>query len=174
MQAGFSLVESVVAFTILVAGLTVFFWQMRQQSAMAQRQRQQIIALEAAQSDIESLQAMPSEWVHDTTYILPRVGLQTLRLVRTVYDTVDFENSGEELKLDAQLNPLALKEPLEVQVKVYRVTEQGELMSDGLGSNLASLFDGGSWGGSGFGFASEATGPKPLVSITARLPQYLP
>lgn len=161
-QGGFTLVEALVAFSILLGGVAVFLWQMRQQSHAALRQSEYLFALECAQSDVESLHDMPPEWVHDTAYSLPRASGQDMHLVRLVYDTAEFSESGEYLKLDSQLQPLALKEPREVQVKVYR---KGESLS---ASDFPFRWGRGLWRG------SESDSTLPLVQLTVRLPEYLP
>jgi type II secretory pathway pseudopilin PulG len=156
------LIEVLVAFSILLGGITLFLWQMRQQSIAAQRQEEYLFALECAQSDLESLQAMPPEWVHDTSYSLQRASGKVMHLVRLVYDTADFEAGDEHLKLDSLLHPLALKEPREVQVKVYR-KEENQMDSDfsfGWGRGL--------WG------ANQSDTLSPIVQLTLRIPEYLP
>lgn len=168
-QKGFTLVESAVALSILISGIAIFLWQLRQQSHVSQGQVRKLYALEAAQSDIESLQAMPPDWMQDTDYTVPGPGVEKLRVVRLVYDTADFENSTEELKLGPDLLPLALKEPREVQVKVYRADADGKLMADPMDSPLSLLFSP-SWSQS----SDPKNEPEPLLRLTARLPQYLP
>jgi type II secretory pathway pseudopilin PulG len=161
-QKGFTLVEALVAFTLLISGTAFFLWQLRQKSHSVQHQREFLFALESAQSDLESLQTLHPDWVHDTAYDLNLPNNRRFRLNRRVYDTLDFSESREELRLGSDLQPLALQEPREVQVTVTEADTEADWVQRSLDWSQSL------WGEK----SSEAS--RPLVKLTTRLPEYLP
>lgn len=159
-QRGFSLIETVIALSILLGGLAVFFWQVRSQSRQETRVQQKQWALELARNEMESLQGLSPRDIHDTEYQGIFAGQAMLRVTRQVVDSADLENSYEDIKLDNQLKPLALREPVEVLVAVYADSD----------SNAEGFAWSQGWPWSGK--AGEDTANAPLIRLHARIPEY--
>jgi|GEM_PF-6600208 len=145
-EKGFALVEVLVAFSILLGGFSLYLWQLRQQSrSQADLYRRQI-ALEAAKSDLESLQGLSRDLIRDTSYFVAVSEKLRLRLNRKLGDTV-------------MGSPSLF--PKEVQVTVY--PDSSEAAFGQVFEPLFAWMDG-----------SEAGEPEtqPLVRLTQRIPEY--
>jgi type II secretory pathway pseudopilin PulG len=118
-EGGFTLVETMVALTILMGGISLFIWQMRQQSQVETALLHKQMALESARSEMESLQGLKPNQLHDTEYTLNLMPGFSLRMIREVVDSLDIMQFSNLQRLDENLKPYALREPREVKVSVF-------------------------------------------------------
>ena len=156
-EKGLTLVEALVAFTILMGGAAIFYWQIHQRIKQQERLRWREFALEAARTEIESLRGLPKNRIRDTSYFIELPAEKKLKVMRIVMDSIKIENMPTALTLDAQWSPKALREPLEVQVKIMAPTQQT------VESNSESFS---AW------FDSKRDTTTEIFKLTAKLPNY--
>ena len=127
-ERGFTVVEIVMALTVLSAGSAVLWYGLRSSAKMDRLNRLHHAAALVARSDLESLRSVPKEDIHDTLYLSSGGSGESLLVVRRVMDSARIVNTLEEVVLDDKLAPKEAKKPLEVRVKVYRLPlrEEGE------------------------------------------------
>jgi prepilin-type N-terminal cleavage/methylation domain-containing protein len=145
-DGGFTLVETMVALTVLLGGTTLFIWQMQQQSRVETGLLHKQLALESARSEMESLQGLMPNQMHDTEYTLDLMPGFSLKLIREVVDSLDIMQASDMQRLDENLKPYTLREPREVKVSVFE--NSGESTESGKES-------------------------VPLVQISSRIAEYL-
>ena len=147
-QTGFTLIELVVALTMLSVGSAVLWYGLTSSARMDKANRRHHIAFLAARSDMEALRLVPKSEVHDTTYWIAGQGGEVLRLERQVFNGIRILSSGEDIPLDEKLAPLELRKPLEVKVRVILTSEKS------IGNALIEKED------------------RVLVSLVLKLPEY--
>jgi prepilin-type N-terminal cleavage/methylation domain-containing protein len=166
-QRGFTLLEIVVALTVLSAGSSVLWYGLRSSAKMDRLNRLHHAAVTAARSDLESLRSRPKQEIHDTAYLAFGAGGDSLLVVRRVMDSARIVNSLEEITLDDKLSPKELHKPLEVRVSVFLAPaedaagflDQADSPSDGFGS-ADDEWDSGEGAG------------RPLAALILKLPEY--
>lgn len=169
---GFTVVEIAVALTVLSSGSAVLWYGLRASANMDHLNRLHHAASVAARSDLESLRAVPKADIHDTLYLAPGTGAESLLVVRRVMDSARIVNTLDEIVLDDRLTPKEVSKPLEVNVKVYRLPRPGESgysapadpasFRDPLEDDYSSPLD------------EDEAGDKPrlLAKLTLMLPEY--
>ena len=168
-QRGFTVVEIIVALTVLAAGSAVLWYGLRSTARLDRLNRAHHAALVLARSDIESLRALPKQDIHDTAYLGAGSGADSLLVVRRVMDSARIVNTLTEVVLDDKMSPKELHKPLEVRVRVYRapsVDAGGFHSGQAFEEPEESIFFGSS--------EEDAEGgpPRPLASLVAKLPEY--
>jgi prepilin-type N-terminal cleavage/methylation domain-containing protein len=160
-QGGYSLVEVVVAITILSIGSAVLWYSLRSSARLEKANRLHHEANSMARSELEFLRGVPRQDLRDTSYRLQGPGGEELLVVREVYDSADIV-SQPELTLDESLSPRELQQPREVRVRVF-LAEQEEKSSFGLEALPEWDVEGGAW---------DAEGRRTLSSLVLKLPEY--
>lgn len=165
---GHTLIEVIIAITILSVGSAALWYSVRSAGESDRRNRMHHAAHLLARSDLEFLRGVPKGNIHDTVYLAPGIGADSLVLIRTVMDSARIANTLDEVVLDERLSPKEWRRPLEVRARVF-VLAQGE---------NAAPFDPESFL-SRYGFDGEkpaevdTDGPSaPLVSLILKLPEY--
>lgn len=169
-QRGFTVLEIVVALTVLAAGSSVLWYGLRSSAKMDRLNRLHHAAITAARSDLESLRSRPKSEIHDTAYLSFGAGGDSLLVVRRVMDSARIVNSLEEIVLDEKLSPKELRKPLEVRVSVFRAPaedaagflDQAHSASEGFGSSDETDESDGSAGGA----------DRALAALILKLPEY--
>lgn len=166
-QRGFTVMEIVVALTVLSAGSSVLWYGLRSSAKLDRLNRLHHAAVTAARSDLESLRSRPKHDIHDTAYLAHGVGGDSLLVVRRVMDSARIVNTLDEIVLDDKLSPKELRKPLEVRVSVFRAPAED---AAGLLDETDSPFDG---FGSGDDEGESGEGAnRPLMSLILKLPEY--
>lgn len=168
-QRGFTVLELIVALTVLSAGSAVLWYGLRSASRLDRLNRAHHAALLLARSDLESARILPREDIHDTAYLGHGAGAESLLVVRRVMDSARIVNTLRELVLDDKMSPKELRKPLEIRVRVYRSPVSG-----GSGSVDPSRFDDQSepsYFGPSDGEGADGP-PRPLATLTLKLPEY--
>ncbi|MEO6096156.1 MAG: type II secretion system protein [Fibrobacteria bacterium] len=166
-QRGFTILEIVVALTVLSAGSSVLWYGLRSSAKMDRLNRLHHAAVTAARSDLEALRTRTKTGIHDTSYLAIGAGADSLLVIRRVMDSARIVNSLEELVLDDKLSPKELRKPLEVRVSVFRApSEVAAEMLEKAESTAA-----------GFGNEDDAGDPgggpgRPLAALILKLPEY--
>lgn len=164
--SGYTVVEIIVAITVLAAGSAVLWYGLRSAAQIDRLNAMHHAAVLLARSDLESLRGAAKETIHDTVYLGRGAGADSLILVRTVMDSARIVNTLDELVLDEKLSPKELRKPLEVRVRVF----------SGRGED-AAVFDPDAflrrmeYGEEGMNAEGEAA-PRPLVSLILMVPEY--
>jgi prepilin-type N-terminal cleavage/methylation domain-containing protein len=175
-QRGFTLVEMAVAMTILAAGSAVLWYGLKASAKMDRLNRLHHAAILLARSDLESLRSVPKQDIHDTIYLGPGAGAESLLVVRRVMDSARIVATSRELVLDEKLSPKDLRKPLEVRVQVFRRPNgngNGEAAWDPSAFGDPSSFPAGESGPLGSDEDPEAAGKgHPLTSLILMLPEY--
>jgi hypothetical protein len=169
-QGGFTVLELAVALTVLSAGSAVLWYGVRSSARLERVNRAHHAALMLARSDLESLRALPRQDIHDTAYLGPGAGAESLLVVRRVMDSARIVNTLRDVALDERLSPKELRKPLEVRVRVYVAPGAGEGNGPADPSRLADQAEPSYFGpadGEGAGGA-----PRPLATLTLKLPEY--
>jgi prepilin-type N-terminal cleavage/methylation domain-containing protein len=167
-QRGFTVVEIAIALTVLAAGSSVLWYGLRSSAKADKSNRLHHAAVLFARSDLEILRGLRKEDIHDTEYVVPGVGGDSLLVVRRVMDSARIVNTLGEIILDDKLSPKELRKPLEVRVRVYRaapVTEEG--FRDA--ASFPEPDESGGFEGEG---GTEADRPRLMASLTLKLPDY--
>lgn len=165
---GHTLIEVVMAVTILAAGSAVLWYGLRSTAEIDRRNRMHHAANLLARSDLEFLRGVPKGNIHDTVYLASGVGPDSLVLVRTVMDSARIANTLDELVLDEKLSPKEWRKPLEVRARVFAL-DQGEDAPAFDPDDFILRFG---FGGEGR-VEAEAGGPTaPLASLILKLPEY--
>ena len=159
-QRGYSLVEVVVAVTVLSVGSAVLWYSLRSSARLDKENRLHHAANLLARSDLETLRGLPRRDVRDTAYRLQGPGGEPLLVVREIYDSADIA-SQPELTLDEALSPRQLREPLEARVRVFMA---GEGEEDGFGLDPFSAWPGEDPAGEGE--------RRVLASLSLKIPEY--
>jgi|GEM_PF-2365346 len=170
-QRGFTVVEIAVALTILAMGSAVLWYGLKSSGKMDKLNRLHHAAVLAARSDLEDLRGRPKEDIHDTSYLTPGIGADSLLVVRRVMDSARIMNTLDEVVLDEKLSPKELRKPLEVRVKVFRLPAAQE----GAFRDGASLpkEDGEEYGaGSSDDGETPDSRPRLLTSLILKIPEY--
>lgn len=118
-QGGHTLIEVVVAFTVLSVGSAVLWYDLRASARLERMNRLHHEANRLARSELESLRAVPRREVRDTSYRAPGGGGEALLVVREVFDSARVVAALDEVVLDDALSPVELRKPLEVRVRVF-------------------------------------------------------
>jgi prepilin-type N-terminal cleavage/methylation domain-containing protein len=164
-QRGYTILEIVIAVSILSLGSAVLWYTLRSAAHADRINRLHHFAVAAAQSDLESLHGRSRRNIQDTAYSVKTGAGDDLRLVRVVFDSAKIVASMTEITLDENLTPKELQKPLEVRVSVYKVATEGETPAEegGAGFSLEN-----------FSETQADTGKygKPLVTLTDKLPDY--
>lgn len=159
-QRGHTLIEVVVAFTVLSIGSAVLWYDLRASARLERMNRLHHEANRLARSELESLRVLPRREVRDTAFRVPAGGGETLLVVREVFDSAKVMDALEEVVLDDALSPVELRKPLEVRVRVLDASEvEGDEIPDP------------SPGRDPWSDGSEA-GPRVLSSLILKLPEY--
>jgi prepilin-type N-terminal cleavage/methylation domain-containing protein len=168
-RRGFTVLELAVAMTVLSAGAAVLWYVLRSAGRLDLLNRSHHAALLLARSDLESLRALPREDIHDTAYLGPGAGAESLLVVRRVMDSARIVNTLDDVELDERMSPKELRKPLEVRVRVYRAPPSGEA-GPWEESRLADPDE-----PSYFGSVDPLSGggkPHPLAALAVKLPDY--
>ncbi len=123
---GFTLIEVMVALVALSIGSGSVWYGLQASAKQDRNGRLHIMALEAARSQLESVQNRPRQSIHDTSFQLLIGETPVLQVNRVVLDSARLLELLPEIVLDEQGSPLALHKPLEVKVEVW------ELQNDSL------------------------------------------
>lgn len=166
-QRGFTVLEIVVALTVLTAGSSVLWYGLRSSAKMDRLNRLHHAAVMAARSDMESLRSRPKSEIHDTAYLAFGTGGDSLLVVRRVLDSARIVNSLEEIVLDDKLSPKELRKPLEVRVSVFRAPAE----------DAAGFLDRADSPSDGFATPDDAEDSEggarhPLAALILKLPEY--
>lgn len=167
--SGYTVIEIVVAITVLAAGSAVLWYGLRSSAQIDRLNAIHHAAVLLARSDLESLRGAPKEDIHDTVYLGPGIGSDSLILVRTVMDSARIVDTLEELVLDERYSPKELRKPLEVRVRVYpgRGEDAAAFDADSFlrriesGQDALNATD-----------AEDEAAPRALVSLVLMLPEY--
>lgn len=158
-RGGFTLLEVVVAVTVLSIGSAVLWYSLRSSARLEKQTRLHHAANLLARSDLESLRGLPLRGIRDTAYRLEGPGGEPLLVVREVFDSADIA-ALPELILDESLSPRQLHEPPEVRVRVLMAGRD-----DGAGLDLSFLWPGEAW--------PDGEGERRvLASLAMKIPDY--
>lgn len=159
-QGGHTLIEVVVAFTVLSIGSAVLWYDLRASARLERMNRLHHEANRLARSELESVRLLPRREVRDTAFRVPSGGGETLLVVREVFDSARVLDVLEEVVLDDALSPVELRKPLEVRV---RVLDASGLEGDGIPepSPVRDPWDDGA-----------DAGPRVLAALILKLPEY--
>lgn len=161
--AGYTLLEIVVALTVLSIGSSILWYTLRSSTRLDRMNRLHHAANLAARSDLESLRAAHKSALRDTSYKVLGPGGEELLLAREVFDSADIAESSDELILDANLSPLELRKPREVRVRVFMAVRDGD---DGTGF-------GGSFGNWDDDWTSaDSSSRRTLATLLLKIPEY--
>jgi prepilin-type N-terminal cleavage/methylation domain-containing protein len=162
-QAGYTLLEMVVALTILSIGSAVLWYTLRSTARLEKLNRIHHQANLLARSDLEGLRSVPRGDIRDTSYRVPAPGGEELMVVREVFDSARIVSTLEEVPLDERMRPQELRKPLEVRVRVFRSAEGAE--EGGIPDPLPD------WSP---GFDAEEDGPsrRTLADLILKIPEY--
>lgn len=157
-DSGFTVVEIVMALTVLSIGSAMLWYTLRSSARLERINRLHHEANILARSELESLRSIPRADIRDTSYRMTVMGEEIL-IVREVFDSAKVVSSLRELVLDEHMNPVELRKPLEVRVRVLRTrSSEGEALPDPSGS----------WSPPDAGDA-----PQPALSILSlKIPEY--
>jgi prepilin-type N-terminal cleavage/methylation domain-containing protein len=158
---GFTLIEVVVAVTVLSIGSAILWYSLRSSARLEKQNRLHHAANLLARSDLESLRGLPVSGIRDSAYRLEGPGGEPLLVVREVFDSADIA-AQPELTLDESLSPRQLREPREVRVRVLMA---GEGDGTGFGLDPFSAWPGGNW-------PAGEEGRRVLVSLAIKIPEY--
>lgn len=161
-QGGFTVVEILVAVTVLSIGSAVLWYSLRSTARMEKQNRLHHEAAILARSDLEGLRGRPRSLIKDTSYRVPSAGGIELLVLREVFDSARIVSTLEEVTLDENMAPLELKKPLEVRVRVFQ-TAPGE--EDGFGGSLQG------WDMASGGEEEEGS-RRTLVRLLLKIPDY--
>jgi prepilin-type N-terminal cleavage/methylation domain-containing protein len=161
-QAGYTLIEIIVALSVLSIGSAVLWYTLRSSSRLERMNRLHHEANLLARSELEAVRTRPRHEVKDTTYDVTSAAGGALTVERMVFDSAKVFAALEEIALDETLAPQELRKPLEVRVRVYEAAGEGE---------GASIPDAGlAWDGAASGGAAE--GRRILSSLVLKIPEY--
>ena len=118
-QAGYSLIEIVVAMTVLAVGASILWYSVRSSARLEKLNRLHHEGILLARSDLESLRSVPRQEIKDTSYRIAGPGGDELMLVREVFDSAKIVSTLAEVALDDRMSPVELRKPLEVRVRVF-------------------------------------------------------
>lgn len=166
--SGYTVIEIVVAITVLAAGSAVLWYGVRSAAQIDRLNAMHHAAVLLARSDLESLRGAAKEAIHDTVYLGRGAGADSLILVRTVMDSARIVNTLDELVLDERLSPKELRKPLEVRVRVYTdgKVDAATFDPDSFLRRLESREDG------MYAEEEDEAAPRALASLILMLPEY--
>lgn len=124
-QAGYSLLEIVIAMTILAVGSAILWYSLRSSARLEKMNRLHHEANILARSELESLRSVPRQAIRDSSYRVVGPGGDELLVVREVFDSARIVATLPEVTLDNRMAPVELRKPLEVRVRVFKETESG-------------------------------------------------
>lgn len=125
-QAGYSLVEIIVAITVLAIGSAILWYSLRSSARLEKLNRLHHEANILARSELEALRSVPRRDIRDTSYRVVGPGGDDLTVVREVFDSARMVAILPEVALDDRMAPVELRKPLEVRVRVFMDPEPGE------------------------------------------------
>lgn len=164
-QGGYTLLELIVALTVLSLGSAVLWYTLRSSARLDRLNRLHHEANFLARSDLEALRIVPRQEVRDTAYRVAVAGGEELLVVREVFDSAKVMSNLGEIILDDKLSPLELRKPLEVRVRVFRpqAGEEGEIPAPSVGWGDGWEQD---WRG------QDSSSLRTLSSLILKLPEY--
>lgn len=160
-QAGYTLIEIIVALSVLSIGSAVLWYTLRSSARLERMNRLHHEANLLARSELEALRARPPGGIADTAYEVASPSGAKLAVERMVFDSAKVMATLEEITLDGMMRPEELKKPLEVRVRVYL-----DLAEDGSAIPDAGL----AWDGVPLGSVPE--GRRVLASLVLKIPEY--
>jgi prepilin-type N-terminal cleavage/methylation domain-containing protein len=161
-QAGYTLIEIIVALAVLSIGSAVLWYTLRSSARLERMNRLHHEANLLARSELEAVRILPRKDIRDTAYgVASSSGLE-LTVAREVFDSAKVFATLGEITLDEKMVPEELKKPLEVRVRVF-APPGGE--DDGGVPDAGSAWD--SWGG-----GSAAGKRRALASLVLKIPEY--
>lgn len=157
-RGGYTLIEIVVAFTVLTVGSAVLWYTVRASARAEKSNRLHHEANLLARSELEAVRLLPRREVRDTAYRAPAWGGETLLVVREVFDSARTLEALPEVALDENLSPVELRKPLEVRVRVLQgAGTDGEAVPDPSSASPP-------W--------PDEEGPRVLSVLLLKLPEY--
>lgn len=160
-QGGYTIIEVVVALTVLSIGSSVLWYTLRSSARLERQNRLHHEANLLARSELETLRVIPRADIRDTAYLYPVSEADTLLLVREVFDSADVMAVLPEVPLDETLSPEELQKPLEVRVRVFASSgPDGDAIPDPYPGWEAPWKDG------------EEGAPRTLATLLLKLPEY--
>lgn len=162
-QGGYSLLEIIVAMTVLSLGSAVLWYTLRSSARLEKLNRLHHEANILARSELEILRGVPRRDIRDTSYRVAVSGGEELMVVREVFDSAKVVSSLKEVALDENLSPAELRKPLEVRVRVFRraVSEDG-----GIAWPLPE------WDGEWESGEGEDEERRTLSALVLKIPEY--
>lgn len=159
-QAGFTVIEIVVALTVLSIGSAVLWYTVRSSARIERLNRLHHEANSLARSELESLRSVPRAEIRDTSYRAAAGGEEVL-VVREVFDSAKVVSTLDEVALDDRMRPQELRKPLEVRVRVLRTVDaEGAALPDPLDAAMAAGTE-------------EEGGRRPaLATLVLKIPEY--
>lgn len=124
-QAGYSLLEIIVAITVLAIGSAILWYSLRSSARLEKLNRLHHEANILARSELECLRSVPRQEIRDTSYRVMGPGGDELLVVREVFDSARMVATMAEVTLDNRMAPVELRKPLEVRVRVLKDAEPG-------------------------------------------------
>lgn len=159
-QSGYTLVEIIVAMTVLAVGSAVLWYTLRASARLELMNRLHHEANILARSELESLRSVLKQDIRDTSYRVPGPGGVELMVVREAMDSARIVATLEEVVLDERMSPAELRKPLEVRVRVFMRGEGGDREESG------PMPD---WDPDGEG---EDGSRRTLASLSIKIPEY--
>ncbi len=121
--AGFTLIEVLVAATILSLGAGVIWYTFGAALRIEFRGERYAAALDLAVREAENIRRYPRSLVGDTVYCMEAPGRGKFAIKRTVLDTAKIEEIVENTYLEDEKIAEIYNRPLEVRIRILAVSD---------------------------------------------------
>ncbi len=145
-QAGLTLLESLVALAILGLGAALLWYGLGAAKRMQTIALQKSVALNLAQSEIESLRGRPEGRISDSSYAPNLPNAFRFNIVREVRNRADSTEVWSAPALGVPAHSRDIPPPVEVRISVFNIVSHP--------------------------FGGDTQGEKPLISLSLFLPRY--